>query len=851
MTIRSGLFRSLALQTSGQFARLNQSIDGAASPAGQRIWFSNQGPEDTVDARRRRRSSGPSGRAEMPSHPSGRDSGGRPPTGGGLPPTYSGGGGSRPGGRKLPFGLVILILVLYFAFSLFSGGGEETPAATVDLANQQPTVNQMEELAQPTRTPRPAATRAPAATGSGQTWTVMMYQDADDQILEQDIYLDLNEAEKVGSNERVNIIAQVDRFQGGYPGDGNWTNTRRYQIVQDDDLERVTSPVLEDLGEVNMGDTQTLVDFVAWGVKNFPADKYVLILSDHGMGWPGGFSDPAPRVQRRSSIPLAGVIGNQIYLMDLDQALGEIRQQTGIDQFEMIGLDACLMAQVEVFSALAPHARYAVASQETEPALGWAYTSFLTSLSANPDIDGAALGELIVDSYIDDDQRVVDDQARAAFLRQGSPMGGLFGGFNDIGPERLARQLSQGITLTAVDLAKLPAVVDNLNDLAYALQSDNQSITAKARTYAQSFTSIFGEKVPPSYIDLGHFAKLLYQESNSRAVRSSAEALQAAIGQFVVAEKHGPGKKGATGVSVYFPNSQLYGSNEGGPRSYTAIADRFSTDTLWDDFLAYHYAKRPFEPATQNAVIPDAGSRLQVPGAGQIEISPLQVSAKETDLDTPVVLQARLSGQNIGYVYLFVGYFDPQSRSILVADYDYLESPSTRQVGELFYPAWSDNESFNLRFEWLPTVFAISDGENTVVTALNPERYGAAPEDAVYTVDGVYTYTTSGEQRKARLYFRDGQLRQVYGFTGEGETGAPREIIPQAGDTFTINQQWLESDANGKYAPNSLPGETLTFGSQMFTWEELYAAAGDYVLGYVVTDLDGNSKQSFGQVRVR
>ena len=229
----------------------------------------------------------------------------------------------------------------------------------------------------------------------------------------------------------------------------------------------------------------------------------------------------------------------------------------------------------------------------------------------------------------------------------------------------------------------------------------------------------------------------------------------------------------------------------------------------------------------------------------------MQVSAKETDLDTPVVLQARLSGQNIGYVYLFVGYFDPQSRSILVADYDYLESPSTRQVGELFYPAWSDNESFNLRFEWLPTVFAISDGENTVVTALNPERYGAAPEDAVYTVDGVYTYTTSGEQRKARLYFRDGQLRQVYGFTGEGETGAPREIIPQAGDTFTINQQWLESDANGKYAPNSLPGETLTFGSQMFTWEELYAAAGDYVLGYVVTDLDGNSKQSFGQVRVR
>ena len=46
----------------------------------------------------------------------------------------------------------------------------------------------------------------------------MLYQDADDKILEQDIYVDLNEAERVGSSDRVHIVAQMDRFKGGYAG---------------------------------------------------------------------------------------------------------------------------------------------------------------------------------------------------------------------------------------------------------------------------------------------------------------------------------------------------------------------------------------------------------------------------------------------------------------------------------------------------------------------------------------------------------------------------------------------------------------------------------------------------------
>jgi hypothetical protein len=90
-------------------------------------------------------------------------------------------------------------------------------------------------------------------------------------------------------------------------------------------------------------------------------------------------------------------------------------------------MDACLMSQMEVLAALAPHGRYAVASQETEPALGWAYTGFLDTLEANPDVTGAELARSIVETYIEDDQRIVDDQARAEFVSRGSTLGGLFG----------------------------------------------------------------------------------------------------------------------------------------------------------------------------------------------------------------------------------------------------------------------------------------------------------------------------------------------------------------------------------------------------------------------------------------
>lgn len=817
----------------------------------------------TIRTERRRRvePAGPEGRerADVPRRrrpdraPPSRPPGGAPP----LRPSAGapGSGGAAPGG-KLPMSVILILGLIAICFIgamfIFGGGGDGGDTAVLSPPDSQPDQDFSGADAAPTLPP--ATFIPPPASTEGQTWLVMLYQDADDKILEQDIYLDLNEAERIGSTDRVHIVAQVDRYAGGYQGDGNWTSTRRYYVTQDNDLGRVNSRLIADIGEANMADGQTLVDFVTWAIDTFPADKHVLIMSDHGIGWPGGWSDPAPGGRGDATIPLASRLGDQLYLMELDDALQQIRDETGLAQFELIGMDACLMGHLEVFSALAAHARYAVASQEVEPALGWAYTGFLAELARNPDMTGADLGQFIVNSYIDEDQRIVDDQARAEYLRQGSPLGGLFdllggGGGATMSAGQLARQLEKNVTLTAVDLAALPVLMDSFNALSYALQGADQQAVAQARSYAQSFTSVFGSNVPASYIDLGNFVQLLQQRDGSSAVADAGSQVLAALNQAVLATKNGPNKPGATGVSIYFPNSQLYGNPLSGPESYTAAARRFAEESLWDEFMAFHYTGRSFDLTDTTAAVPDRAAGIEAPGAGGVTVSPITAADSVAAPGQPVLLSIDVSGANVGYIYLFAGFLDQAANAIFIADNDYLEAPDTREASGVFYPDWG-MEPFTMEFEWEPVVFALNDGRNSVVAALTPQTYGATYEEATYTVDGIYTYV-DGEQRHARLLFQDGVLQQVFGFAGDGSTGAPWEITPQTGDRFTVLEQWMDLDSSGRVSQRTTQeGGTLTFGDRPFTWEALDAAPGRYVVGFIVTDLDGNEYPVFTQLTV-
>lgn len=815
----------------------------------------------SIDVERRRKADQPRRRAaaprrQRPSGPGGGSSGG-----GGIGPAGGGGLSGGGGGLPIPTGrlggcggaVVLILLVAYYLLSGGLGGGSQE---TLPDPQQQPSENLPQAQTFPTSTPRPTRTPAPAAPGGqpsdGTRWLVMLYQDADDQVLEQDIFVDLNEAERVGSSEQVRMVTQIDRFRGGFQGDGDWNTTRRYLLTQDDDLAQINSELLEE-GESNMADGATLVDFATWAINTYPADHYVLILSDHGMGWPGGWSDPTAGSPDPGRAPLVSALeGDHLYLAEIDQALEQIRQQTGLDRFEVIGMDACLMSQLEVYSALQPHARYAVASEETEPALGWAYTAFLQALVDNPEMSGEDLVASVVESYIDDDQRIVDRQARADFLRQNSPLGGFFG-VSDVSPEQLTRQIVRDTTLSAVDLAALPSLMQAFNTFAYRLQDVDQGAVASARSYAQSYTNVFGKDVPNAYIDLGHFAELTARQANNGALTEAANAVNKAVREMVVAEKHGPGKPGSTGIALYFPNSTMYRSPYTGPQSYNDLAGRFVQASLWDDFLAYHYSDRTFSQDAAEPVAPSAGAPSRAPGAGDIVISDIRASETSLAPGDTVTLSAEISGQNIGYIYLFAGLFDQQSNSIFVADTDFLESPDTRELNGVFYPAWPQAEAFDINFEWDASLFAIVNDGASSLAHFQPREYGASAAEAVYIVDGTYTFADTGEERFARLYFVDGRLTQVFGFNGQDDTGAPWEISPSPGDTFTLLQEWMDLDANGNVTQRvTEPGNTLTFSEDLsMEWEAQFAPAGEYVVGFMVEDLDGNLSQAFTQVTVR
>ena len=870
--------------------------DNSTNPEIPFIYLADSGdnkPRRTIRGQRRRPGSDQptSGRAEAPQ----RDERPSSTSGGGLPPLSSGGGGGytpRPSGggmSGIPGGMrgaagggsVLLALCAIIAYMIFGGGGDgQDPFNTGGVVGPSQTQSQepfdlnsgLESPTQQSSQSLPplsatatrqasfsggnstisgasgaAASSLPAAAGSsvtpGQTWTIMLYQDADDKVLEQDIFIDFNEAERVGSSDRVNIVAQLDRYVGGFRGDGDWSDTRRFYLKKDDDLDVIRSPY-ESIGEVDMSNPQVLFDFVTWSMQNYPADKYVLIMSDHGMGWPGGWTDPEPSSGPRVNVPIARAIGPAMYLQEIDAALQAVRDQTGLDAFELVGMDACLMGHMEVFAALAPHARFAVTSQEVEPAVGWAYTAFLTDLVNNPDVTGRELGQSIVDSYIVEDQRVTDANARAQFV-----------GRSGVSAQQLAAQLEQGVTLAAVDLTQMPAAMEGLNRFALYLQNVDQRAVAKARNYSQSFTSVFGQNVPASYIDLAHFAALLVRDTNDEQLRAVVEDMFGAFQNLVVAEKSGAKKPAATGLSIYFPNSQLYGSAAAGPASYVPVTERFSGVSLWDDFLNFHYTGRGFQDTAGTLVVPDRSVAITAPGAGSVSLSPLTVDQTSVAPGDAILMSADVDGENLGYIYLFAGFYDRDANSINVIDMDYIDSGDTREVNGIYYPDWGEG-AFTLEFEWEPIVFAINDGTNQALALLEPLVYGAAPEQAVYAVDGIYTFV-DGTQRRARALFSNEALLQMVGFQeGNSSEGAdvmpsPREILPAIGDQFTVLERWYDLDSNGQFVNQGFEeGGTLTFGETLWTYDVLDAPAGDYAIGYIVEDLDGNRVETYTDVTV-
>lgn len=211
------------------------------------------------------------------------------------------------------------------------------------------------------------------------TYTLMLYMCASDLESECGFATeDLNEIMYGYTAGNLNVIVQTG-------GTAEWQNTvvaddrgQRYRVTEDG-LELVD----DSLGMQNMADSATLTDFIQYCSSNYAADHYGLVLWDHGGGVVGGYGYDE------------NFGGDSMSLTEMSRALGDASVH-----LDMLGFDACLMANFETCLMAAPYADYLIASEEPEPGCGWYYTDWIGKLSENCGIPPKRYGRQIIDDYI-------------------------------------------------------------------------------------------------------------------------------------------------------------------------------------------------------------------------------------------------------------------------------------------------------------------------------------------------------------------------------------------------------------------------------------------------------------------
>ena len=264
-------------------------------------------------------------------------------------------------GRKSPFTLVASsVFVLLLFVSAACGGGTSTPESS-DL-NDKPSASSDETSSAPedgttdqnddeeTSSDLQAELPSRSSGGDGDSWTVLIYIMGDTDLEAAALY-DLLELEDAALGENTNVVVAVDRSdrtdeEGGYSGGdvlglGNFSDSRLLTFT-DDGLDFVA-----ETGELNFGDPSVLASLIKEGLESFPADKTALFLWDHGAGWPGMGPDETDGY-------------DILTLSEMREGIEVGLKAAGVEKFDLIGMDACLMASYEVAHAVSGLTDYQV-----------------------------------------------------------------------------------------------------------------------------------------------------------------------------------------------------------------------------------------------------------------------------------------------------------------------------------------------------------------------------------------------------------------------------------------------------------------------------------------------------------
>ena len=401
------------------------------------------------------------------------------------------------------------------------------------------------------------ADRAKIQRSGKAKWTVMVYM-AGDNNRDGAALRDIEEMARVGSTKDVNVLVQLDRLED--------KKTRRFQITKGGGYDR---DCVETFDETNTGDPKVLEDFLTWSAERYPAERYFLILWNHGSGWWEEARSRAavrrtPDARLRRSASRSSLFchktdtpaptthrsicyddhsgGDALDNRELKDVLARACAVIG-KKIDILGMDACLMTMVEVAWQLRDSVEILVGSEIEEPNDGWPYAGIIAFLTAKPKSKTHIVAKEVVKQYI------------ASYRDEG-----------------------ESVTQSAINTAATVEIVQTLNPLAAEILSDfdkNRKLIQWAWDRSPKFYD-------DNYLDLYAFTRKLRSKSKDRErLREKADALIATLktgkARAILCQgKLGREVAGTKGLSIYFPADSINPAYRG--------LD-FANDCQWAVFL--------------------------------------------------------------------------------------------------------------------------------------------------------------------------------------------------------------------------------------------------------------------------
>ncbi len=373
-------------------------------------------------------------------------------------------------------------------------------------------------------------------------WAFIFYLDADNNL---GVYAeeDLAEIMQVDSNINVNVVILYDTYE---------EPVITYKL-EGGALIPLTDFSLNGL-EVDMGDPNTIGTFLDYVFTNYAANRYFLVIWDHGDDFRGTCRDEHtnnPDEER-----------GFLYHNELVPVLDNKNKNKRID---ILAFDACVQGMIEVAYYYRDVADILIGTEDYMTYHGLTYDKIIEKLEYEPGISNEEFAEYVVDAYV------------GAYIKKNGTGGG---GYTEAFP-----------TLSAIKLDGVNRIVDSLNELVLSLKvgiETYRGVITNARAASIMGMPMFGWEAD---IDLYTFVEKIGGEILDEEIPQKADAVMEAIDdavymncsfQFSMMQAHGLGIFFPSSLGSMNHNMWLYGV-------YYQNEVSFAKETEWLPFLLEYY----------------------------------------------------------------------------------------------------------------------------------------------------------------------------------------------------------------------------------------------------------------------